>query len=111
MFKAVVNMLTWLQKNRLRNGSVDTHFANLTRRHEISACAPRPYLLDLPCFRADVRREERSVPLIERNRALEVRGTRAQLSRPACHKTPIAKSNAAQLSALALHLPTPRATG
>jgi hypothetical protein len=31
MFKAVVNMLTWLQKNRLRNSSVDTHFANLTR--------------------------------------------------------------------------------
>jgi hypothetical protein len=37
------------------------------------------------------RRSHRSVPLIERNRALEVRGTRAQPSRPACHKRPTAK--------------------
>ena len=40
MFKAVVNMLSWLQKNRLRNSSVNTHFANLTRPHKMSACAP-----------------------------------------------------------------------
>ena len=33
-------------------------------------------------------REGRSVPLIERNRALEVCGTRAQPSRPAFHKRP-----------------------
>src|SRR4029077_14171951 len=36
-----------------------------------------PHLWDFRCFRAGVRREERSVPLIERNRALELRGTRA----------------------------------
>ncbi len=36
-----------------------------------------PHLWDSRCFRAGVRREERSVPLIERNRALELRGTRA----------------------------------
>ena len=32
-----------------------------------------------------------TLPLIERNRALEVRGTRAQPSRPAYHKNPTAK--------------------
>ncbi|MBO0696018.1 MAG: hypothetical protein J2P56_07945, partial [Verrucomicrobia bacterium] len=37
------------------------------------------------------RRSDRSVPLIERDRALELRSTRAQPSRPACHKTPIPK--------------------
>ena len=36
-----------------------------------------PHLWDSRRFRAGVRREERSVPLIERNRALELRGTRA----------------------------------
>src|SRR5207253_2010477 len=36
-----------------------------------------PHLWDSRCFRTGVRREERSVPLIERNRALELRGTRA----------------------------------
>ena len=33
-------MLTWLQKNRLRNSSVNTHFENLTRPNKVSACAP-----------------------------------------------------------------------
>ena len=33
-------MLTWLQKNRIRNSSVNTHFANLTRPNKMSACAP-----------------------------------------------------------------------
>jgi len=37
------------------------------------------------------RRSRRSVPFIQRNRALELRGTRAQLSRPAYHKRPTAK--------------------
>ena len=37
------------------------------------------------------RRSHRSVPFIQRNRALEVRGTRAQPSRPAYHKRPTAK--------------------
>ena len=32
--------VTWLQKNRLRNSSVNTHFANLTRPNKMSACAP-----------------------------------------------------------------------
>src|SRR5213080_1689048 len=38
-----------------------------------------PHLWDSRCFRTGVRREERSVPLIERNRALELRGTRPSI--------------------------------
>jgi len=58
------------------------------------------------------RRSNRSVLLIEGDRALELRGTRARHPGPRRHKAPTARtSHAAQLSAPALHLPTPRAPG
>jgi hypothetical protein len=81
---------------------------NSVRPHNTSACGRHVWATR--CFRADVCRKERSVPLIEADRALELRGTRAQPSRPACHKRPTTKGLDAQLSALALHLPTPMAT-
>jgi len=70
-----------------------------------------PHLWDSRCFRAGVRREERSVPLIERNRALELRSTPARHPGPRRHKAPTARARDAQLSAPGLHLPRPKATG
>jgi hypothetical protein len=58
------------------------------------------------------RRSHPSVPVIEDDRALELRGTRARHPGPRRHKAPTARaSHAAQLSAPALHFPTPRARG
>ena len=58
------------------------------------------------------RRSHRPVPLIEDDRALELRGTRARHPGPRRHKAPTARaSHAAQLSAPALHLPTPTGDG
>jgi len=54
------------------------------------------------------RRSHRSIPLIERNRALELRGTAIQAREP---QNAAAKGSDTQLSVPALHLPTPRATG
>ena len=54
----------------------------------------------------------RSVPFIQGNRALEVHGTRASHPGPRRHKSAYGEGlHAAQLSAPALHLPTPTGDG
>ena len=57
------------------------------------------------------RRSHRSVPLIERNRALELRSTPRIQALRRREAPDDAGPPDAQLSAPALHLPTPRATG
>ena len=81
-----------------------THFENSTRPHKMSACAPSS--IDLPCFRADVCREGRLVPLIERNRALEVRGTRASHRGP--HATKRRPRRAPDANSARRHRVSPR---
>ena len=46
-----------------------------------------------------------TLPLIKRNRALEVRETRAQPSRPACHKRPTAKGRRCSTQRAGIALP------
>jgi hypothetical protein len=65
-----------------------------------------PHLWDSRCFRAGVRREERSVPLIERNRALELRGTRA--SHPGPRATKRRPQRAPMLNSARRHCTSPR---
>jgi hypothetical protein len=65
-----------------------------------------PHLWDSRCFRAGVRREERSVPLIERNRALELRGTRA--IHPGPRATKRRPQRAPMLNSARRHCTSPR---
>ena len=65
-----------------------------------------PHLWDSRCFRAGVRREERSVALIERNRALELRGTRA--IHPGPRATKRRPQRAPMLNSARRHCTSPR---
>ena len=106
-----------IQKPRLRSAAAgnvtDSHLSenppDLATLKIIAACSP--HLWDSPCSYADCP-ARRAFGSANRTQSC-ARTTRhaGQPSRPASHKTPTAKGPDAQLSAPALHLPTPRATG